>query len=76
MQTLKAETSGYMVLLLVQLTFLLIFGLYGRYDEALMPADTDESRTVEEEKEANMKANGSSSTLAGEFVWCCFRHGC
>lgn len=38
MHTLKTETSGFMVLMLIQLTFVLIFGLYVRYDEALLPA--------------------------------------
>lgn len=37
MQTLKTETSGFMVVMLIQLTFVLIFGLYVRYDEALLP---------------------------------------
>lgn len=63
MHTLKTETSGFMVVMLIQLTFVLVFGLFVRYDEALLPPPLGEEDGV---VAAEIADNAENRTTAGK----------
>lgn len=44
MHTPGAEVSGFICVLIVQVTFIVVYGIFVRYDDALLP-DTDDDPT-------------------------------
>lgn len=54
MHTPGAEISGFICVLLIQITFIIVYGIYVRYDDALLPdtidATADELATIERKR--------------------------
>lgn len=41
MHTPGAQVSGFICVLIIQLTFIVVYGIFVRYDDALLPHDID-----------------------------------
>lgn len=50
MHLLGTNTSGYVLVFCIQVIFLIIFGIYGKYDSSLLPTDHSAHNETETHK--------------------------